>query len=335
MESIIQRVADGEDLSFDEARSAADAVFRSATDAQIAGLLVALRAKGETDDEIAGLAKGMRDAAIRIDPDVRPLVDTCGTGGDRHDTFNISTTSAFVAAGAGVAVAKHGNHAVSSASGSADVLSVLDVDLEAAPDVVEAAVEEIGIGFLHAPQFHPSMSAVAGPRHQLAMRTVFNLLGPLTNPAGATAQVVGVYGSHLVDGIARALAQLDTERAMVVHGGGLDEIAVHDTTTVAELDAGRVRRYELDPRELGLPIAPINTIGGGTPEENALILRGILDGTIRDARRDIVLANAAAAIYVADETDSLAEGVEIAEQSIDDGHAAACLEAARRAQGMR
>jgi len=326
MQDYIERVTDGEDLTGEEARDAARAVFEEATEAQIGALLAALRAKGETETEIAGFAKGMRDAARTIAPDRSPLVDTCGTGGDDYDTINVSTTSAIVAAGAGVAVAKHGNYSVSSTSGSADVLEVAGVNVEAEPPSVEAAIERDGIGFMLAPVFHPAMKAVIGPRKELGMRTVFNVLGPLTNPAGADAQVVGVYDPELVSVLARALAQMDVERAMVVHGSGMDEIALHDATTVAEVDGSEVTEYTLTPADMGLAEAPIEAVAGGDPEANAADLRGIVEGDVTGAKRDIILANAGAAVYVAGAADDLASGVDAAREAIDSGAAAAKLD---------
>jgi anthranilate phosphoribosyltransferase len=326
MQEYIERVADGEDLTQAEAREAATAVFEGATEAQIGALLAALRSKGETETEIAGFAEGMRDAARRIDPDRETLVDTCGTGGDDYDTINVSTTSAMVAAGAGVPVAKHGNYSVSSSSGSADVLEEVGVNVEAEPPAVEGHIEREGVGFMLAPVFHPAMKAVIGPRKELGMRTVFNVLGPLTNPAGADAQVVGVYDPELVPVLARALARMDVERAMVVHGSGLDEIAVHGETTVAEVDKGDISEYTLAPADLGLDQHPIEAVAGGTPEENAADMQAILEGEKRGAKRDIILANAGAAVYVAGAADSLTEGVDRAAEAIDSGAAAAKLD---------
>ena len=326
MQDYIERVTDGEDLSGEEARDAARAVFEEATEAQIGALLAALRAKGETETEIAGFAKGMRDAARTIAPDRSPLVDTCGTGGDDYDTINVSTTSAIVAAGAGAAVAKHGNYSVSSTSGSADVLEVAGVDVEAEPPAVEGAIERDGIGFMLAPVFHPAMKAVIGPRKELGMRTVFNVLGPLTNPAGADAQVVGVYDPDLVPVLAHALARMDVDRAMVVHGAGMDEIAIHDATTVAEVDGDEVTEYTLTPADLGLERAPVEAVAGGDPEANAADLRGIVAGEVTGPKRDIILANAGAALYVAGIADDLPGGVDAAREAIDSGAAAAKLD---------
>jgi anthranilate phosphoribosyltransferase len=326
MQDYIERVTDGEDLTQEEAREVATLVFEEATEAQIGALLAALRAKGETEAEIAGFAQGMRDAARTISPKLETLVDTCGTGGDEYDTINISTTSAIVAAGAGVPIAKHGNYSVSSASGSADVLEVAGVNVEAEPPAVEAAIERDGIGFMLAPVFHPAMKAVIGPRQDLGMRTVFNILGPLTNPAGANAQVLGVYAPELVPIVAEALARLDVEHALVVHGAGLDEVAIHGETTVAEVRGTHIEEYALSPEDIGLETAAIEDIAGGSPEENAADLRGIVSGEVTGAKRDIILANAGAAIYVAGVAESHAEGVELAREAIDSGAASAKLD---------
>jgi len=329
MQDYIRRVTEGEDLTQDEARDAASLVFEDATEAQIGALLSALRAKGETETEIAGFAQGMRDAARTIEPDRTPLVDTCGTGGDDYDTINVSTTSAIVAAGAGVPIAKHGNYSVSSSSGSADVLEVAGVTVDAEPPAVESAIERDGIGFMLAPVFHPAMKAVIGPRKELGMRTIFNVLGPLTNPAAADAQLLGVYDPDLVPVIARALTQMPVDRALVVHGSGMDEIGLHDETTVAEVDGDSIEEFTLTPDDLGLNSAPIADVAGGTPEANAADLEAILTGEEQGAKRDLILANAGAAIYVAGEADSLTDGVEAAATAIDDGGAAAKLAALR------
>jgi anthranilate phosphoribosyltransferase len=326
MQEYIERVTDGEDLTQDEAREVATLVFEEATEAQIGALLAALRAKGETEAEIAGFAQGMRDAARTISPQRETLVDTCGTGGDDYDTINVSTTSAIVAAGAGVPIAKHGNYSVSSSSGSADVLEVAGVNVEAEPPSVEEAIERDGIGFMLAPVFHPAMKAVIGPRQELGMRTVFNILGPLTNPAGANAQVLGVYDPDLVPMVAEALARLNVEHAMVVHGAGLDEIAIHGATTVAEVRGEHIEEYSLSPEDIGLESAAIEDIAGGSPEENAADLRGIVSGEVTGAKRDIILANAGAAIYVAGVAGTHAEGVELAREAIDSGAASAKLD---------
>jgi anthranilate phosphoribosyltransferase len=326
MQDHIERVTDGADLTQAEAREVSTLVFEEATEAQIGALLAALRAKGETEAEIAGFAEGMRAAARTIEPEREPLVDTCGTGGDDHDTINVSTTSAIVASGAGVPVAKHGNYSVSSSSGSADVLEVAGVNVEAEPEAVERAIERDGIGFMLAPVFHPAMKAVIGPRRELGMRTLFNILGPLTNPAGADAQVVGTYDPDLVVPMAAALARMDVERALVVHGDGLDEIGLHGTTVAAEVNGEDVTELELSPEDFGLDRAPIEAIAGGDPEANAADLRAIVEGEETGPKRDVILANAGSAIYVAGEADSLAAGAERALGAIESGDAARKLQ---------
>ncbi|EMA51187.1 anthranilate phosphoribosyltransferase [Halococcus thailandensis] len=334
MQEYIARVADGEDLSRSAARTAATEIFEGATEAQMGALLAALRTKGETETEIAGFAQGMSAAARTIEPDCRPLVDTCGTGGDDHDTINVSTASAVVAAGAGVNVAKHGNYSVSSSSGSADVLRELGVDIDAEPTDVEAAIERQGIGFMLAPVFHPAMKAVIGPRKELGARTIFNVLGPLTNPASADAQVVGVYDPDLVPVLARALAQLGVDRALVVHGSGMDEICIHGETRVAEVRDTETEEYTLTPEELDLDTAPVAAVAGGTPTENAADLRGVVTGEIEGPKRDIVLANAGAAVYVAGIADSIQDGVEHAREAIDADRAREKLAALRTAEAV-
>nr|WP_218780583.1 anthranilate phosphoribosyltransferase [Halobaculum halophilum] len=329
IQEYIERVTEGEDLTVAEAREASTVVFEEATEAQIGALLAALRAKGETEGEIAGFAQGMRDAARTIDPDGDPLVDTCGTGGDDYDTINVSTTSAIVAAGAGVTVAKHGNYSVSSSSGSADVLEVAGVKVDSEPPAVEAAIERDGIGFMLAPVFHPAMKAVIGPRKELGMRTLFNILGPLTNPAGAEAQVLGVYDPDLVPLLAEALTHMPTERALVVHGDGADEIALHGPSIVAEVDGDDVTEYTLTPEDVGLERAPVSDIAGGSPEENARDLEGIVTGEVTGPKRNVILVNAGAAIYVAGEAASVEEGVERAANAIDEGDAGDTLAAMR------
>nr|WP_284063141.1 anthranilate phosphoribosyltransferase [Halobaculum sp. SYNS20] len=329
IQEYIERATEGENLSVAEAREASTRVFEGATEAQIGALLAALRAKGETEAEIAGFAQGMREAARTIEPDAGPLVDTCGTGGDDYNTINVSTTSAIAAAGAGVTVAKHGNYSVSSSSGSADVLEVAGVEVDAEPPAVEDAIERDGIGFMLATVFHPAMKAVIGPRKELGMRTVFNVLGPLTNPAGADAQVLGVYDPDLVPTIAESLTHMDVERALVVHGDGMDEIALHGPTTVAEVDGDEVTEFTLTPEDIGLERAPVADIAGGTPEENAEDLAGIVEGDVTGPKRDVILANAGAAVYVAGLADSIDEGATVAANAIDEGDAAATFEALR------
>ena len=329
MNEYIETVTDGTDLTQDQARAASRAVFEEATAAQIGALLAGLRTKGETEAEIAGFAEGMREAARTIDPGRTPLVDTCGTGGDDYDTINVSTTSAVVTAGAGVPVAKHGNYSVSSSSGSADVLEQLGVTVDAEPPAVERAIAETGIGFMLAPVFHPAMKAVIGPRKELGVRTIFNVLGPLTNPAGADAQLVGVYDPALVPVVARSLARMAVDRALVVHGAGLDEIAIHDETRAAEVDGETVTQRTLTPAALGLERHDIAAVAGGSPAENATDLEAIVTGEATGAKRELILANAGAAVYVAGAVDSIAAGVERAATAIDSGDAAAKLDQLR------
>ncbi len=292
-----------------------------ATPAQVGAFLAALRLKGETVDEIAGAAEVMR---ARVDPikvhrDV--FVDTCGTGGDNQNTFNISTTAAFAVAGAGVTVAKHGNRSVSSRCGSADVLGALGVNVDASKEVVERCIAEVGIGFLFAPRLHPAFKAVAGLRRELGVRTIFNLLGPLANPAGARHQVMGVYEPRWVPVIGGVLAALGAAHAFVVHGEGLDEIAVTGMTHIAEVKGGAVERYAILPEDLGLRRWESKEIAGGDASLNAHILRDVLSGQ-KGAPRDAVLANAAAALVAGGAAQDLRTGVQLAAEAIDRGAAA-------------
>jgi anthranilate phosphoribosyltransferase len=295
-----------------------------ATPAQVGGFLAALRLKGETVDEITGAAEVMRARVDRVHVGKDVFVDTCGTGGDGRHTFNISTTAAFVVAGAGVTVAKHGNRAVSSRSGSADVLAALGVDVDAPKDVVERCIEQVGIGFLFAPRLHPAFKAVAGIRRELGVRTMFNLLGPLANPAGARHQVMGVYEPRWVPVIGGVLAKLGAAHAFVVHGEGLDEIAVTGMTHVCEVKDGAVERYAMLPEDLGLARHAETEIAGGDATRNAEILRDVLQGQ-KGGPRDAVLANAAAALVCAGAATDLKEGVRLATVAIDRGAAAETL----------
>ncbi len=321
MQDYIERVTEGTDLTQQESRTAAKMLFENATDAQIGALLTGLRSKGETEGEIAGFAQGMRDVARRIHPKRDPLVDTCGTGGDGKNTINVSTASAIVASGAGVVIAKHGNYSVSSSSGSADVLLALGVTVDAEPELVEASIEMHGIGFMLAPVFHPAMKAVIRPRKELGMRTIFNIIGPLTNPAGASAQTIGVYSEDLVPLVSRALKKMDVKNAMVVHGSGLDEIAVHDSTYVSEIKRGKIKEYTINPEEFGVGRHSLKEIKGGSPQENANDILEIIDGKLTGGKLDIILLNSAAAIYVSGIADSILDGVECAQKSIADGSA--------------
>jgi len=326
----LETVAAGGSLTRDQAHTVMGLIMDGgATPAQVGALLMGLRLRGETVDEVTGFALAMREHATHVQCQRTPLVDTCGTGGDGLGTFNISTTAAFVAAGAGAVVAKHGNRAASSHCGSADVLAELGVRLDLAPDDVARCVDDIGIGFLFAQALHPAMKHAAGPRRELGVRTVFNILGPLSNPAGATRQVLGVGSASLMALVAEVSAALGTVRAFVVHGGGMDEITTLGPTTVVEVRDGMTRQYDLCPEDLGLAPATLMDLAGGTPAENADILLRVLSGE-PGPRRDVVLLNAAAAIAAADLASSLAEAVPIAQESIDSGAALAKLEALRR-----
>jgi anthranilate phosphoribosyltransferase len=339
----------GQSLAHAEAREVmAEVLAGTCTDAQISALLVSLRMKGETVEEIVGFAEAIRAAAtplpISSDADAAAgaldlsgtgrdalvessLVDTCGTGGDASGTFNISTAAAFVTAGAGVRVAKHGNRSLSSKCGSADVMEALGVNIQLSPERAAQCLREIGICFLYAPNLHSSMKQVQKVRRELRMRTMFNLLGPLTNPAHASGQVVGVYALDMVEKLAEALSMLGLHRALVVHGlDGLDEITITGPTRVAEARDGSVRTYEVDPEEFGMKRATLEDISGGDAAENAVIVREVLSGE-KSPRRDVVLLNAAAALVAAGRADHLGDAIPVAAQSIDSGAAAGKLEA--------
>jgi anthranilate phosphoribosyltransferase len=328
LQEALQALLDGRDLSRADARAVMDEVMRGdATQAQIAGFLVALRAKGETADEIAGCAEAMREHVLPVHPTRDDLVDTAGTGGDGARTFNISTAAALVAAAAGAAVAKHGNRAVSSASGSADLLEALGIRLEQSPERIARSVDELGFGFMFAPAHHPAMKHAAPVRRELGTRTVFNILGPLTNPAGARAQVVGVYSPALVPQVADVLARLGARRAFVVHGfGGIDELSPAGPNAVCEVVDGGVRERVVDPQELGLERCDPADLGGGTPTENAATVHAIFTGAERGGRRDAVLLNAAGAIAAAGHAADLREGLDLARAALDTGAATARLE---------
>ncbi len=320
-------------LTRDEARNVMSEILRGeATDAQIAALLVALHMKGETVEEIVGFALAIREAAAPLESaeggalDISgterdALVDTCGTGGDTSGTFNISTATALTIAGAGVRVAKHGNRSITSKCGSADVMETLGVNINLPPTRLAACLRETGIAFLFAPAMHSAMRYVQPARRELRLRTVFNLLGPLTNPAHASAQVVGVYSADLVEKLAEALSELGLRRALVVHGrDGLDEITISGPSKVAEVRNGTVHVYEVTPEEFGLQRAPLEQIAGGDVHQNAAIIRALLDGE-RSARRDVVVLNAAAALVAAGHADHISEAVPLAAYAIDCGHA--------------
>ena len=301
----------------------------AATEAQIGAYLMGLRMKGETIEEITGSARAMRAAASRVPTHVAgDLLDPVGTGGDQSGTFNITTAAAFAAAGAGIPVAKHGNRAATSQCGSADVLGELGVNLELSPEQVGRCVDEVGIGFLFAVKLHPAMRHAIGPRRQMKVRTIFNILGPLTNPAGAQRQLIGVFAADLTDLLAQVLKALGTKSAMVVHGhGGLDELSVTGPNRVSYLkEDGAVESFELNPAELGFAAATVSELKGGDAPTNAAILRGVLNGEVTGAKRDVVLLNAGAAVKAAGKTDSIAAGIALARDTIDSGRAAAKLD---------
>jgi len=324
----IRKTVDGIDLTYHESREIMKEIMSgNATDSQIGAFLTALRMKGETIQEISASAAVMREFCFKIHPKVHGrLVDTCGTGGDRVKTFNVSTASAFVVAGAGVPVAKHGNRSVTSKCGSADVLETLGLNLNLEPQDVQRNIEQIGIGFMFAPMLHPAMKYAIGPRREIGIRTIFNILGPVTNPAGAQVQVLGVYDAGLTETLANVLNNLGSRHVFVVHGGdGLDEITITDRTYVAELVDGQVRSFVIDPVDFGMSKADMSSLVGGTAEENAQITLDILKGE-RGPRRDIVLLNSAAAIAAGGKAANLIEGIQVAAESIDSGKALEKLE---------
>jgi anthranilate phosphoribosyltransferase len=328
MEAALAQLLDGKDLTREESRQVMDTIMTGgATPAQIGGFLVALRLKGETADEIAGAAEAMRDHVIAVRPARHDLVDTAGTGGDGGRTFNISTAAALVAAAAGAGVAKHGNRSVSSASGSADVLEELGFELELPADEIARSIDELGFGFMFAPIHHPAMGHAAPVRRELAARTVFNVLGPLTNPAGARSQVVGVYDPALVPVIADVLVQLGAHRAFVVHGaGGIDELSPAGPNLVCEVVDGAVHRRELDPLDLGVPRCAPEDLRGGSPAENAARIRAVFSGGGDAAARSAIALNAAGAIAAAGHADDLRDGLVAAAAALDSGAAAYRLE---------
>jgi anthranilate phosphoribosyltransferase len=327
IQQALAQVLDGRDLSRDDARESMNTIMRGeATQAQIAGFLVALRAKGETADEIAGCAEAMRAHVLAVSPKRTDLVDIVGTGGDGANTYNISTASALVAAGAGAGVAKHGNRAASSATGSADVLEALGFRLEIEPKRIERSIDELGFGFLFAQAHHPAMRYAGPVRRELATRTVFNVLGPLTNPAGARALMLGVYSADLTRTLAAALVQLEVPRAYVVHGAnGIDELSPCGPNLVCEVENGSVREYELDPLDLGIARCDPSELSGGDPATNAQALRAVLAGADGGHRAAVIL-NAAGGIAAAGHAENLREGIERAREAIDSGAAASRLE---------
>jgi len=323
----ISKIVEQEHLTEEEARQAMEAIMSGqATDAQIAAFITGLRMKGETVEEIAGCARVMREKATTINTRHPLVIDTCGTGGDGTQTFNISTTTAFVLAGAGLPVAKHGNRSVSSKSGSADVLEASGVNLNLGPEAVSRCLDEIGIGFLFAPALHGAMKYAIGPRREIGVRTIFNILGPLTNPAGAQAQVLGVYHPKLTEVLAGVLARLGVKKAFVIHGhGGMDEASLSGPTVVTAVENGEIRTFEVNPQDLGLETASLSALVGGAAEENARITRDILQGR-KGPRRDVVLLNAALGLVAGNKAEDFKEGIDLAARSIDSGAALAKLE---------
>ena len=322
----LARLLNGETLDEETTAGAMTEIMEgAATPAQVAGFVIALRAKGETVDEVVGLVKTMRGFSARISVSGE-LLDTCGTGGDRTGTFNVSTAAALVCAGAGAKVAKHGNRAASSRCGSADVLEALGVKIDLPPEAVAACIEEAGIGFCFAPVFHPAMRHAAVPRRELGVATIFNFLGPLTNPAGATRQALGVSDPRMVDVMVETLGRLGSTRVLAFHGaGGLDELSTAGPSYVVELNRGDITRWTIDPSELGVPPARLEDLAGGTADENAAMVRGLLEGAT-GARRDVVVLNAAAGLIAADLVADMAKGIELAADAIDSGRALGALD---------
>jgi len=325
----LRKVVEGEHLTQDEAVCAMTEIMDGeATPAQVAAFITALRVRGETVDEITGFVRVMREKSVKVRPKAADLLDTCGTGGDKLSTFNISTTATFVIVGAGVTVAKHGNRAASSTCGSADVLEALGIKIDLGPDAVAECIDRAGLGFMFAPAMHPAMKHAVGPRKEIGFRTVFNILGPMTNPAGAKRQIIGVFAPDLTETMASVLAALGTRRAMVFHGmAGLDEMSTLGETRVSELKDGKVWTYSLHPSEVGLDVADASALsaGEGGAADNVRALLAVLEGK-KGPHRDIVLLNAAAALVVAEKADHLRSGIELAAKSIDSGAAMAALE---------
>lgn len=322
IKEIISKLVNNNNLSAEESLGAMTQIMEGkATEAQIASFITALRMKGETVEEITGCAMAMREKAVKIKTDGKIVIDTCGTGGDAKNTFNVSTTAAFVVAGAGLKVAKHGNRAASGKCGSADVLKLLGVNIEADVSTVEKCLAQANIGFLFAPMLHQAMKYAIGPRKEIGIRTIFNIIGPLANPAGATHRILGVYNEHLTLIMAEALKRLGDQHAFVVHGlDGLDEITITDKTKVCELVGGTIKSYYLDPSDFGIKKSNLSGLTVNTPEESAVAIREVLDG-IFSPKRDVVLLNAAAAIIAGGLAKNFTEGIKIAAKSIDTGSA--------------
>ena len=323
----IKKVTDSTDLSQEEAYEAMlDVMNNVASDVQKASFLTGLKLKGETVDEIVGFVKAIKEKALIISPRVDYLIDTCGTGGDRIGTFNVSTAAAIVAAACGARIAKHGNSSVSSKCGSADVFRELGVNTDISPETAENCIESVGIGFLFAPKFHKAMKNVGPVRKELGIRTVFNILGPLLNPANANAQLLGVYDENIMEKVAEVLKMLGVKRAMVVHGNdGLDEISISGITKVVELNEGEIKKYEISPEKYGLPNHSTENILGGDSKENAEILNSVLDGA-EGAKLDITVLNAAAVLYICGIVKNITEGVALSKEAIKSGKAKAKLE---------
>lgn len=325
----LEIILDGKDLTFDQAKALQDRIFEGqVSEVQIAAFLAMMRMKRATSAEIAGLAQSLRDHAVPVKVDVDNMVDTCGTGGAIVKTFNVSTAAAFVAAGAGVYVAKHGNRGITSKCGSADVLDELGVNIDPGPEGVAECIRQAHFGFMFAPKFHPAMRFVQPIRKSLDFRTAFNILGPLANPARVKAQVMGVADAELLPRIAEALKLMGTQRALVVHGQGMDEISLLGKTRIIKLQDGNISETELDPADLGLAGAAIDELGSGDAITNATMVRDILSGKDKGPRRSIVVLNAAAAIIVAGLADDFQQAMPLAQSAIDDGKAQSCLEKA-------
>jgi anthranilate phosphoribosyltransferase len=323
MKFVIEKLLNNISLTQDEAREIMLKIMSGEyNDAQISGFLIALRAKGESSSEIAGFAQAMRDKMTKIDS-VDNAIDMCGTGGDASGTFNISTAASFVVAGAGVPVAKHGNRSMSSKSGSADVLTELGVDITLPPEKVSSCIKDIGIGFMFAPSLHPAMKYAMGARVALGTRTVFNILGPLCNPAGVKRQLMGIFEGSLTDKVAKVLKKLGSEKAMIVHGyDGLDEVSTTASTKISHLNSqGEIESMAIAPSDYGIETSTLEELKGGSPEKNAKIIMSILDGSENGKKTDIVVLNAAAGIYVGGKSESIDAGIEAARKSIESGNA--------------
>tara|TARA_B100000686_G_scaffold181460_1_gene188449 strand:- start:1272 stop:2291 length:1020 start_codon:yes stop_codon:yes gene_type:complete len=324
--NLIEKLVQKKDLTFDESKSAMTLIMEGeASPSQFGSLITALRMKGETVDEVSGMASVMRSMSLHVQSE-NDLIDTCGTGGDGFGTFNISTAAAFVAAGAGQKIAKHGNRAMSSKSGSADVLEALGVNIQLHPEQISKCIEETGFGFMFAQSFHPSMKYAAGPRREMGIRTVFNLLGPLTNPAGAARQVIGVADPSIGELMAKVLGRLGSEKALVVHGDdGLDEITISTSSTVWELERGHVKKYQIRPQDFGLSVSSLDQIKADNAIESATLIRTVLAGE-KSAARDIVLLNAGASLFVSGMSDEFDECISIGADAIDSGKAMKSLD---------